>query len=47
MIAGMGNESDSRVTVIGNDRVAVRRISGDAGRPVLVFLHEGLGSIGM
>lgn len=27
--------------------VAIRRISGATGRPVLVFLHEGLGSIGM
>lgn len=32
---------------VGGSRIAVRRIVGDGAQPVLVFLHEGLGSIGM
>jgi pimeloyl-ACP methyl ester carboxylesterase len=31
----------------GGHRLEVERIDGDAGRPTLVFLHEGLGSVSM
>jgi pimeloyl-ACP methyl ester carboxylesterase len=31
----------------GGHRLEVARIAGDAGRPTLVFLHEGLGSLAM
>jgi pimeloyl-ACP methyl ester carboxylesterase len=31
----------------GGHRLEVERIGGDAGRPTLVFLHEGLGSVSM
>lgn len=38
---------DISAVTVGTDRLAVRRVGGDESLPVLVFLHEGLGSIGM
>ena len=32
---------------VGGRRIEVRTIAGDPGRPALVFLHEGLGSVAM
>ncbi len=32
---------------VGGRRLEVERIDGDAARPTLVFLHEGLGSVSM
>lgn len=32
---------------VGGRRIEVRAIAGDPGRPSLVFLHEGLGSVAM
>jgi pimeloyl-ACP methyl ester carboxylesterase len=32
---------------VGGRRIEVRTIAGDPGRPTLVFLHEGLGSVAM
>jgi len=38
--------SNTSITVAGR-RLETKYIAGDSGAPVLVFLHEGLGSIGL
>ena len=38
--------SNSSITVAGR-RLETKYVAGDSGAPVLVFLHEGLGSIGL
>ena len=45
----MSSAQQSRLSFVeaGGRRLEVERISGDATRPTLVFLHEGLGSISM
>ncbi len=42
----MHRHDHSHVEVRGR-RIEVRTIAGDPGRPALVFLHEGLGSVAM
>lgn len=43
----MHHVADITTISIPDHQIALRRVAGRAGRPVLVFLHEGLGSIGM
>ena len=47
MNAGTGVRADSGIDMViaEGDRLRVQHIDGPAGRPTLVFLHEGLGSI--
>jgi pimeloyl-ACP methyl ester carboxylesterase len=43
----MHHAADITTNAVPGHQIALRRIAGRAGKPALVFLHEGLGCIGM
>ena len=43
----MHHTADITTISVPGHQIALRRIAGHAGKPALVFLHEGLGCIGM